>query len=66
MSQLLYDPTEAAQVLRMGRATIYLKIASGEIESVKIGKLRRIPAAALDAYVERLRAEQRDGGGHAA
>jgi excisionase family DNA binding protein len=58
MSQLLYNPTEAAQALGTSRATIYLKIASGEIESVKIGKLRRIPAAALTAYVQRLRTEQ--------
>jgi hypothetical protein len=31
-------------------------IARGEIESVKIGRLRKIPADALAAYVERLRA----------
>jgi excisionase family DNA binding protein len=33
-------------------------IATGQIESVKIGKLRKIPAAALDEYVDRLRSEQ--------
>ncbi|MDP6495043.1 MAG: excisionase family DNA-binding protein, partial [Dehalococcoidia bacterium] len=32
-------------------------IASGEIESVRIGRSRRIPAEAIDRYVEGLRAK---------
>ena len=30
-------------------------MASGDLESVRIGRLRRIPAVALDDYVDRLR-----------
>lgn len=30
-------------------------LASGQLESVKVGRLRRVPEAALVDYVERLR-----------
>jgi excisionase family DNA binding protein len=52
------DPTlvaltveEAARRLGVGRTTMYALIASGEIPSVTIGRLRRIPAHALNEYV---------------
>ncbi|MEE4544652.1 helix-turn-helix domain-containing protein [Streptomyces sp. V4-01] len=53
-----YDPTlvaltveEAARRLSVGRTTMYALLASGEIPSVTIGRLRRIPAEALNEYV---------------
>jgi excisionase family DNA binding protein len=52
------DPTlvaltveEAARRLGVGRTTMYALLASGEIPSVTIGRLRRIPAEALSVYV---------------
>jgi excisionase family DNA binding protein len=52
------DPTlvaltveEAARRLSVGRTTMYALLASGEIPSVMIGRLRRIPAEALNEYV---------------
>ena len=33
-------------------------MAKGEIESVTIGRSRRVPSAALAAYLDRLRASQ--------
>ena len=52
------DPTlvaltveEAARRLGVGRTTMYALLASGEIPSVTIGRLRRIPAEALNEYV---------------
>lgn len=52
------DPTlvaltveEAARRLGVGRTTMYALLASGEIPSVTIGRLRRIPAEALNVYV---------------
>jgi excisionase family DNA binding protein len=42
--------------LSIKRSTMYTKIKSGEIETVTIGRSRRVPAAALQAYVERLQA----------
>jgi excisionase family DNA binding protein len=57
-SRRLYSAVEAARLLGVGRTFMFHLIATGRIESVKIGKLRKIPAAALDEYVDRLRAEQ--------
>jgi excisionase family DNA binding protein len=51
---LLYTPEAAAEKLSMGRTTIYGKMASGEIESVKIGRSRRISNDALRRYVDRI------------
>jgi len=52
------DPTlvaltveEAARRLGVGRTTMYALVASGEVPSVTIGRLRRIPAQALNDYV---------------
>ncbi|MFD7446672.1 helix-turn-helix domain-containing protein [Streptomyces sp. NPDC059909] len=52
---LLLTVEEAARRLGIGRTTCFALIASGELESVKVGSLRRIPSDALAAYVARLR-----------
>jgi excisionase family DNA binding protein len=57
MEPLLLTPEEAAEALRVGRATIYDLIRLRAIVSVKIGRSRRIPASAVLAYVERLTEE---------
>ncbi|MFI1946875.1 helix-turn-helix domain-containing protein [Streptomyces virginiae] len=44
---------EAARRLGMGRTKLYEYVASGEIASVKIGSLRRIPAEAVNEFVAR-------------
>ena len=54
---LLYKPEEAAEALRVSRTRIYELIRGGQLESVKSGRNRRIPAEALDEYVARLRDE---------
>lgn len=54
---LLWKVEEAARdVLRLSGSEVYELIRTGEIESVKIGRSRRIPQAALEAFVEQLRA----------
>lgn len=58
-SRLLLKSDEAADVLGIGRSTLYELLAAGEIESVQIGRSRRIPFAALQEYVDRLRDDQR-------
>lgn len=50
---------EAAQRLSIGRTTMYALLKVGQINSVRIGRLRRIPAEALTSYTARLVAEQR-------
>jgi excisionase family DNA binding protein len=48
---LLYKPEEAADLLRLSRTRVYDLMRRGEIRSVKIGGLRRIPASDLIDYV---------------
>ena len=50
--------TEAARLLGVGRTYMFHLSATGQVESVKIGKLRKIPSDALDEYIDRLRSEQ--------
>ncbi len=57
-SRRLYSALEAASMLGVGRTYMFHLIATGQIESVKIGKLRKIPSDALEEYIDRLRAEQ--------
>ncbi|WP_371639656.1 helix-turn-helix domain-containing protein [Streptomyces virginiae] len=42
---------EAARRLGIGRTKLYEYVASGEIVSVKIGSLRRIPAEAVNDFL---------------
>lgn len=52
--RLLYTPDNAGAILDVGRTTIYALIQSGELKSVKIGRCRRIPASALEDYINKL------------
>jgi excisionase family DNA binding protein len=55
---LLLTPEEAARALRLGRTTIYALMRANELPSVRVGAARRIPRAALDAWIaDRLAAE---------
>lgn len=54
---LLVRVEEFARLASIGRTKAFAIVGSGEIESVLIGSSRRIPRAAVDAYIERLRTE---------
>lgn len=54
MEQLLFTPEEVAHVLHISRRKMYALMQSGEIESVKIGRCRRISRSALDRFVAKL------------
>jgi excisionase family DNA binding protein len=54
--QLLLTAEQAAASLAICRTKVYELLRMGELDSVQIGASRRIPAAALEEYVERLRA----------
>jgi excisionase family DNA binding protein len=45
---------EAARRLGVGRTTMYALVMSGEIRSVTIGRLRRVPARCLTEYIDNL------------
>jgi excisionase family DNA binding protein len=49
---------EAALRLSISRTTMYALLKDGQLDSVRIGRLRRITAEALTAYTTRLIAEQ--------
>jgi len=55
-NQLLLKVEQAAERLGLGRTIVWGLVATGELESLKIGRSRRVPREALDVYVERLRA----------
>jgi excisionase family DNA binding protein len=57
-SRLLYSVTEAASLLGVGRTYMFRLIATGEVESIKVGKLRKIPRDALGQYIDRRRPGQ--------
>lgn len=49
---------DAGKALGLGRSKMFELVEKGEIVSVRVGRRRLIPAAALHAYAERLLAEQ--------
>jgi excisionase family DNA binding protein len=59
---LLLRVEEAALRLGIGRTSMYRLVMSGEVESVLIGGLRRVPAPCLEEYVDRLRHRSPDPG----
>ncbi|MBP2340419.1 excisionase family DNA binding protein [Saccharothrix coeruleofusca] len=54
----LLSVEDAARALSIGRTTMFGLIKSGAIASVQIGRLRRIPSAAIAEFTARLTAEQ--------
>lgn len=58
MDKMLLTPTEAAQVLGVGRSKVYELIRSGALGSVRIDSCRRIPVDDLTSLVARLRADK--------
>lgn len=55
MDKLLLKPEEAADLLGIGRSKFYELLAQGAVDSVRIGACRRVPRAALEEFIERLR-----------
>ncbi|MGC9543614.1 helix-turn-helix domain-containing protein [Streptomyces sp. UG1] len=51
---------EAIEASGIGRTTMFGLIKRGELESIKIGRRRYVPVAALDDFLSRLRAEQNE------
>ncbi len=52
---LLLSVEQAAEMLGIARTSMFKLIGTGEVESVQVGRLRRIPMACLEEFVERLR-----------
>jgi len=53
-AQLLLTTEEAAEILRIGRTTVYALISEGALHPVHIGRACRISRAELERYVAAL------------
>ena len=51
---VLVTVEEAARRLSIGRTATYMLVLRGELESVKIGRTRRVVVASIDDYVSKL------------
>lgn len=47
----VFSVVEAVAVLGISRSKVYEFIAAGEIRSIRIGRLRKIPVAAIDEFI---------------
>lgn len=52
--QLLLTTEEAAELLRVGRTTVYALIKEGKLRPIHIGRSCRLSRAELEGYVRRL------------
>ncbi|MEV6924034.1 helix-turn-helix domain-containing protein [Dactylosporangium sp. NPDC051485] len=64
LEPLLLTVEEAGAALRLSKGTVKKLIRSGELDSVKIGASRRIPADDLAAYVKQLQRRAADASDH--
>ena len=56
--RLLLTVEEAAERIGICRSNMFKLIRQGEVESVKVGRLRRVTPAALEDFVKRLSMKQ--------
>ncbi|MCX5227544.1 helix-turn-helix domain-containing protein [Streptomyces sp. NBC_00233] len=56
---VLLKVEEAARRLQIGRTLCYRLIRTGELEAVPVGRLRRVPAAAVTEFAAKLRRAHR-------
>ncbi len=56
--RVLLKVEEAAQQLGIGRTTAWRLVTTGELESVRIGRLRRVHVDAVRDYAKRLVAKE--------
>jgi len=49
----VYTVKEAAELLKMSEASMWRLVRSGDLESVKLGKLRRIKGQALLSLLDK-------------
>ena len=51
--KMLVTIDEAAQAMSVGRTLLYDLMMRKEIASIKVGRVRRVPLAAIDDYINR-------------
>ncbi|MGH9187780.1 MAG: helix-turn-helix domain-containing protein [Acidimicrobiales bacterium] len=58
MDKLLLTPEEAAHQLSISRSKVYQLMATGELDSVRIGGSRRVSFDALQRFIAGLEGER--------
>lgn len=53
MERQLLTAEDVAEVLQIGRTRVYELIYAGQLQSIKIGRLRRVPVSAVDDFIRR-------------
>ncbi|MGH9070608.1 MAG: helix-turn-helix domain-containing protein [Acidimicrobiales bacterium] len=61
MDKLLLTVEEAAEALSVGRSKLYELLASGQLESVRVGGCRRVSVDSLIDFVGRLQQADQPG-----
>ena len=56
---MAYRTPEAAELLSVSDSEVRALIAAGELDSIRVGRVRLVPASALEAFLERKLAEPR-------
>lgn len=59
-TRYLLTPAEAAHVLNVSRSTMFVLMRTGQVASVRVGRLRRIPLDSLQEFIQSLR-DPREG-----
>ena len=54
---ILLTTEEAAELLNIGRSKVFDLIRNGELGSIKIGRLRRVPLDSIHEFTARLMEE---------
>ena len=54
---MLFSVEEVADILHIGRSTVFKLIKEGKIQSIKLGRSRRIPIDSMQNYVDDLISE---------
>jgi excisionase family DNA binding protein len=49
--QAVLTPEETASILRVSRTSVYALLREGRLRHIAIGKLKRIPPAAVDEFL---------------
>lgn len=62
MDKKLLTLPEVQATLSLGRSKVYELIGEGQLRPVRVGRAVRFPAHEIDAFVERLQAEQATDG----
>jgi excisionase family DNA binding protein len=63
VEKMLLTPEDVAKALSMGRTKVYQLIMSGAIESISIGRSRRVERSALERFIRRLKEESEQAEG---